>query len=455
MTTATTHTTAMDSVAADTPIDTLISAGRIIPIRPAETVLTNHSLAIHDGVIIDILPTEQAIKRYRASEHRQLLQHILTPGLINAHGHAAMTLFRGMADDQPLDIWLNQHIWPAEAQWVSESFVRDGTELAVVEMLRSGTTCFSDMYFFPNITAKVASQAGIRAQITFPVFDFPSAWGQDPDDYIRKGLDVRDDFKHNELIEVVFGPHAPYTVNESALQRIGVLAAELDTPIHIHLHETQQEIDDAIAQTGKRPISRINELGLLTPRTQLVHMCALTHDDIELVQQSGAHIIHCAQSNLKLASGFCPLQTLRESNINIALGTDGAASNNSLDMFSEMRTAALLAKAVAGNAAAFTDWQALEAATLGGATALAIDSQVGSLEVGKRADVIAIDLSHIEQQPIYQPISQLVYTACGHLVTDSWINGQMVLRERQPVHLDLRTVAEKAAQWRQKIQQSG
>ncbi len=433
------------------PIDTLISARWIIPIRPANTQLEQHSIAIDSGVIIDILPQAEARDRYVAKHDINLPQHVLTPGLINAHGHAAMALFRGMADDTPLQTWLEQHIWPAEAQWVSEEFVRDGSQLAIAEMLRSGTTTFSDMYFFPNCVAKAASDAGIRAQITFPVFDFPSVWGQDPDDYIRKGLDVRDDFKHSELIEVVFGPHAPYTVNDEALQKVAMLAAELDTSIHIHAHENLQEVEDAIRQTGKRPLERLNELGILTPRTQLVHMTSLNDRDIELVKLSGADIIHCPQSNMKLASGSCPVSKLMDEGINIALATDGAASNNSLDMFSELRTAALLAKLNSGDAAAFNDWQALEAATLGGARALSMDSKVGSLEIGKHADIIAIDLSAIEQQPLYQVISQLVYTPCGHLVSHSWIHGQLVLDDREPTNMDLREISAKAQSWGQRI----
>ena len=437
-----------------TTIDTLISAGWIIPIRPARTQLKDHSIAIKDGIIIDILPQPEALARYEARHNIALPQQVLTPGLINAHGHAAMTLFRGMADDTPLQTWLEQHIWPAEAQWVNEEFVRDGSQLAIAEMLRSGTTTFSDMYFFPNIVAKAASDAGIRAQITFPVFDSPTIWGQDPDDYIRKGLDVRDDFKHSELIEVVFGPHAPYTVNDAALQKVAMLAAELDISIHIHAHETQQEVDDAIQQTGKRPLERLNELGILTPRTQLVHMTTLNDRDIELVKLSGAHIVHCPQSNLKLASGACPIAKLMANGINIALGSDGAASNNSLDMFSELRTAALLAKLSSGDASALTDWQALEAATLGGAKALAIDNKVGTLEIGKHADIIAIDLSAVEQQPLYQPISQLVYTPCGHHVSHSWVHGQQVLADRKPTQMDLREIVAKAESWRQRIDSS-
>ncbi|MEE8058458.1 MAG: TRZ/ATZ family hydrolase [Pseudomonadales bacterium] len=432
-------------------IDTLISARWIIPVRPEKILLEDYAIAIKDGVIVDILPQTNAQNHYQATHGIDLPQHVLTPGLINAHGHAAMTLFRGMADDTPLQAWLEEHIWPAEGQWISEAFVRDGTQLAIAEMLRSGTTTFSDMYFFPNIAAKAAAAAGIRVQITFPVFDFPTIWGQDPDHYISKGLAVRDDFKHSALVDVVFGPHAPYTVNDSALQKVAMLAAELDSNIHIHVHETQQEVEDAIQKTSKRPLNRLNELGILTPRTQLVHMTALNDEDIALVKQSGSHVVHCPQSNLKLASGACPVKKLLDANINVALGSDGAASNNSLDMFSEMRTAALLTKLTAGDASALNDWQALEAATLSGAKALAIDSKVGSLEVGKDADIIAIDFSAIEQQPIYQPISQLVYTPCGHHVSHSWIHGQPVLADREPTNLDVREINAKAQSWRDRI----
>lgn len=432
-------------------IDTLICARWIIPVRPANSVLNNYAIAIKAGVIIDILPIDQAQQLYDANHGIDLPEHALTPGLVNSHGHAAMSLFRGMADDLPLQTWLEQSIWPAEGQWVSEDFVADGTQLAVAEMLRSGTTTFSDMYFFPNIVAKVASDAGIRAQVTFPVFNLPTVWGQDPDDYIRKGLAVRDDFKYNELVDVVFGPHSPYTVNDQALQKVAMLAAELDINLHIHAHETQQEVDDELRASGRRPLSKLNELGVLSPRTQLVHMTALNSDDIELIKLSGAHVIHCPNSNMKLASGFCPVQQLLEAGINVALGTDSAASNNSLDMFAEMRSAALLAKVVSQDAAALSAFQSLEAATLAGAKAMGIDNKIGSLEIGKQADIIAIDFGAIEQQPVYNPVSQLVYSACGQHVTHSWVQGQQVLADRQPTRLNLRELINKAEHWREKI----
>ena len=434
-----------------TTVDTLIFARWIIPVRPANTTLEGYAIAIKHGKIIDILPAAEARNNYQADNYVDLNQHVLTPGLINTHGHAAMTLFRGMADDYPLNDWLEQHIWPAEGQWVSEQFVYDGSQLAIAEMLRSGTTCFSDMYFFPEQTATAATQAGIRAQLSFPVFDFASAWGQGADDYIKKGLQLRDDFKHNDKIDIVFGPHAPYTVSDDPIKRVATLAAELDINIQMHVHETQQEVDNALTATGKRPLQRLADLGLLSPRTQLVHMTALNKGDIALVKQSGSHVVTCPESNLKLASGFCPVQSLLDAGINVALGTDGAASNNDLDMFGEMRTAALLTKAVANNAAALPDWQALEMATLSGAKALGLDDKIGSLEIGKEADIIAIDLSAIEQQPIYQPISQLVYSSCGHRVSHSWIKGQCVMNDRLLSHLDLHDIANKAQYWHNKI----
>lgn len=433
------------------PVDTLISARWIIPIRPAARILENHAIAIRDGAIVDILPRAEALLRFDPNHGIELPQHALTPGLINAHGHAAMTLFRGMADDMPLQSWLQHHIWPAEAQWVNEAFIHDGTQLAIAEMLRSGTTTFSDMYFYPDIVAKAASDAGIRAQISFPVLDFATVWAQDPDDYIRKGLDVRDNFKHSELIDVVFGPHAPYTVNDQALKKIAMLADELDCGIQIHAHETAEEIRNAIKLNGKRPLARLDELGIITPRTQLVHMTTLNDADIELVKAGGAHVIHCPQSNLKLASGLCPVNKLLQNGINVALGSDGAASNNNLDMFSELRTAALLTKVSANDATSFSSWQALETATLGGARALGIDSTTGSLEPGKQADIIAIDLSSLEQQPVYQPVSQLVYTPCGHHVSHSWVQGKLVMADRKPLNLDLKEITQKALQWKNKL----
>ena len=430
--------------------DTVIFARWIIPVEPAHTVLEDHALAIAAGRIAAVLPAAQA--RHIAAERVfDLGEHALLPGLVNAHGHAAMSLLRGYADDYALHSWLNEHIWPAEGKWVSEPFVRDGTELAIAEMLRSGTTCFSDMYFFPDAVAQTAHNLGMRAQIHFPVFDFPTAWGRNADDYIHKGLVLRDDFKHSELISIGFGPHAPYTVSDAPLNRIAVLAAELDCAIQIHAHETQQEVDESIAKYGERPLARLQRLGLLGPRTLCVHATALNDDDIELLARNNCHVVHCPESNLKLASGFCPVQSLRDAGINVALGSDGAASNNDLDLFAELRIAALLAKAVARDAATLPAFDALRIATLGGACALGLDEYIGSLETGKCADVIAVDLSAIENQPLFNPLSQLVYTNSGARVSHSWINGKLMLDNREPTTIDLRSLKIRVRDWQIKI----
>lgn len=435
-------------------VDTLIHANWVMPIRPKHQLLKDHSIAINKQQIIDILPTEHCKQRYQTSNEHTLNQHLLMPGLINTHGHAAMTLLRGMADDYPLEEWLHKHIWPAEAKWVDEHFVYDGSELAIAEMLRSGITSFSDMYFFPEATAKAASAAGIRAQLSFPIFDFPSAWGKDANDYISKGLKLRDDLGHHSHLTINFGPHAPYTVSDEPLKRIATIAAELDCGIQIHCHETEREIAESLEQYGQRPLARLDKLGLLSPNTQLVHMTQINQQDIQQLQNSGAHVIHCPSSNMKLASGSCPVEQLLSSGINVALGTDSAASNNSLNLFKEVHIAALLAKLSSNNAAALSDWQALELATINGAKALGIDNKAGSLEPQKDADIIAIDFSQIEQHPLYDPASQLVYTDCSSRVSHSWIAGELTLKDRIPTRLNLEKIQNNALHWRNKIRPS-
>ncbi len=434
-------------------VDTLIHARYVIPVNPKGVVLEHYSAALLDNKIISILPTTEALSLFTATESFELKQHVLMPGLINAHGHAAMSLFRGLADDLPLMEWLNDHIWPAEGEWVSENFVRDGTELAIAEMIRSGTSCFSDMYFFPNIAAKTANKIGIRAQFCCPVLDFPTIWGTGPDDYIEKALKLSDEYKSNSLINIGLGPHAPYTVSDQPLEKIRDIALESNLPIQIHLHETQHEVDDAIIQSGQSPIQRLKKLGLIGPDIplQCVHMTALSPQDIEILSTSNVQIIHCPESNLKLASGFCEASKLLDSGINVALGTDGAASNNDLDMFGEMRTAALIAKPIAKNAAALDAATALEMATLGGAKALGLDQKTGSIEIGKCADLIAINLDALNSQPSFDPISDIVYSVASNQVSHHWINGKLLLQDGKLLNLDVKNIISKAQQWAAKI----
>lgn len=435
-----------------TPIDLLINARWIIPVVPEQRVLKDCAIAINEGRIIALLPQEEASKRYTPARTENLHDHLLIPGLINTHGHAAMSLLRGYADDKPLGEWLNDHIWPTEKQWVDENFVRDGAELAIAEMIKSGTSCFADMYFFPEQTAQAALDAQIRCQITFPIMDFPTAWGTGPEDYFSKGLELHDSFRANNLVRIGFGPHAPYTVSDEPLKKIAVLAQEMDTPIHIHLHETAEEVEESIKKYGMRPTQRLMDLGLLSPLTQCVHMTQINEIDIAILQQSGAHVIHCPESNLKLASGFCPVDKLMKAGVNVALGTDGAASNNDLDLFSELKTAALLAKTVSNNAAALDAHTALRMATLNGAKALGIDDQVGSLEVGKQADIAAIYFNDLDLQPVYNPVSQLVYANIGHRVSHLWVNGKCLMENRELQTINERELIGKIRQWQEKIQ---
>ena len=430
--------------------DLLIHPDWIVPVLPHGAVLQNYSIALSEGRISALLPRSEA-ETIDAREILELPGQALLPGLINCHGHAAMSLLRGYADDQPLMPWLEQHIWPAEQAHVSEAFVEDGTTLAIAEMIRSGTTTFSDMYFFPDVCAATAQKLGMRCQITFPIFDFPSAWGLDADDYIRKGLALRDDLKHSTLATVVFGPHAPYTVCESNLVKVATLAAELDAPVQIHLHETAGEVLQAAEKTKERPLDMLCRLGLLSPRTQCVHMTDLRDEDIALLAATGAHVVHCPQSNMKLASGACRVSNLFEEGVNVALGTDSAASNNDLNMFGEMQTAALLAKLQSSDASVLPAADALAMATINGARALGLEDRVGSLEVGKQADLIAVDLSGPETQPLYHPLSQLVYACNGSQVTHSWIDGEPVMAQRQLTRIDLEALATRVSAWQHRI----
>ncbi|GAB6048165.1 TRZ/ATZ family hydrolase [Methyloparacoccus murrellii] len=432
--------------------DRLLSARWIIPVEPDGLVLEDHALVLCDGRIAAILPRDEARARHPAAREEAFPQHALIPGLVNAHTHAAMSLLRGIADDRPLMEWLTDHIWPLEQRWMSECFVRDGSDLAMAEMIRGGVTCFNDMYFFPEVTAQQTLRAGMRAVIGMIVIDFPSVWASCPEEYLDKGLALRDEWLHDPRLAFAFAPHAPYTVSDEPLLRIATLAAELDLPIHMHVHETAQEIEQSRQQYGLRPLNRLKQLELLGPGFLAVHMTQLTDEEIALMAATGASVAHCPESNLKLASGFCPVARLVQAGVNVAIGTDGAASNNDLDVMGEMRMSALLAKAVAGDASTIPAPTALRMATLNGARALGLDADIGSLEAGKWADVAAIRLDGIETQPLFNPISDLVYAASRHQVTDVWVGGRRLLENRQLTTLDTDDIGRKATAWRSKLQ---
>jgi 5-methylthioadenosine/S-adenosylhomocysteine deaminase len=362
-----------------------------------------------------------------------------------------MTLLRGVADDLPLMQWLQGHIWPLEAQLIAPDFVADGITLAIAEMLRGGTTCCNENYFFPDVQAATYRRHGFRARVGLPVIDFPTAWAGSDDEYFDKAGEVHDQWRGDPLVAMAFAPHAPYTVNDANFERIRMLSDQLDVPVHLHLHETAQEVEQSQQKHGQRPLARIDRLGLLNDRLIAVHMTQLTDAEIALCAQRGASVVHCPESNLKLASGFCRVADLSRAGVNVAIGTDGCASNNDLDMFGETRTAALLAKAVAQDAAAFDAATALRAATLGGAKALGFDHLVGSIEPGKQADLIVVDMSPLETQPLHHVASQLVYATGRQQVRDAWIAGRAKLRDRALVDMDEAAIVASARQWRERI----
>lgn len=433
-------------------VDQILDADWVVPIDDENGVLEKHSVVLDDAHIVDVLPQQQCRAKYSTDKMLTLSEHVLIPGLINLHTHAAMSLMRGMADDLPLQQWLEQHIWPTEAAHIDRQFVYDGTTLAAVEMLKSGTTTFNDMYFFPDEVAKAAIATGIRASVGMIVIGFPTAWANSTDEYFSHGQRVHDQYRSHPLISTCFAPHAPYTVDDDALKRIATLAEELDVPIHMHLHETHQEIDEHIGTYGMRPMERLNRLGILSPRLIAVHMTTLSDDEISELNKLGVNIAHCPESNLKLASGFCPLQKLLEQGVNVGIGTDGAASNNDLDMLSEMRTAALLAKGVSHNACAAPAADVLRMATRGAAKAMGREHELGSIEVGKFADLVAIDLGQTITQPVYDVVSQIIYAGHRDQVNHVWVGGRQVVEQGELTLVDENTVKLAAQQWRNKIQ---
>lgn len=434
-----------------TRVDSIIDARWLLSAGLDDGPLEHHSLIIRDNCILDILPTTEAAGRYTADQHFHLDRHLVMPGLVNAHGHSPMSLMRGFADDMPLQPWLREKIWPAESRLICEEYVYDGTRLAIAEMLLSGITCFSDMYFFPDEIAKAAAQAGIRTQLAAPVFDFPTAWAKDAQEYIRKATQLHDEYRNHALISTAFGPHAPYTVSDDALREVATQANELEIPVHIHLHENAEEVNEALRDHGKRPLQRLLELELLSPYLQAVHMTQLEGDEIELLALNDVKVVHCPSSNLKLASGNCPLAMLEAAGITVALGTDGAASNNSLDILKEAHLAALQAKADAEDASAVPAASAFRMATINGARTLGLEENTGSLETGKAADITVLDLHTPNTQPVYNPYSTLVYSARAGQVSHVWVNGQQVVHEGSLLSMDMDELLQRAGHWADKM----
>lgn len=432
-------------------VDLSIEARWVIPVEPHGLVLDHHAVIIDGDLIRDLLPIDLARQRYAPRDTRVLADHALIPGLINAHTHNPMTLMRGIADDLPLMTWLKEHIWPAEARAMSAEFVHDGVELAIAEMLRGGTTCCNENYFFPDTQAATYQRHGFRALVGLPLIEFPSAWARTRDEYFDKALAVHDEYRGHALIGTAFAPHAPYTVSNESFERVRMLSDQLDIPVHVHVHETAQEVEDSRREHGVRPLARLQSLGIVNDHLIAVHMTQLDEAEIRLCAEAGVAVVHCPESNLKLASGFCPAEELRRAGVNVALGTDGCASNNDLDMFGEMRTAALLAKGVSRDASAFDAAFTLRSATLNAARALGWDARLGSITPGKAADLTAVRLDALETLPVFNVISQLVYAAGRHLVSDVWIAGKAKLVEGVLVDMDAAALRAKAREWQTRL----
>lgn len=430
---------------------TLIHARYIVPVRPAGIVYEDHSVAIRDGLILGVKLRSQAERLWPLAAAIDLPEHVLLPGLVNCHTHSPMTLLRGYADDLDLHVWLKEHIWPAEREFVGPEFVRDGSLLAIAEMFRSGTTCFNDMYFFPDATIEACVAAGMRASIGITVIEIETAWARDAGEYIEKGLRLRDRYGDEPLISFAFSPHAPYTVSDATLSRIAVLSGDLHIPVHMHLLETEWEIKQSFQQHDRHPLGRLEQQGLLNSRLQAVHMAQLSEEDIDKVARSGVQVVHCPQSNLKLASGFCPVISLQQAGVNVALGTDGAASNNDLDLLAEAQTAALLAKGVSGDARAGNASEIIDMLTINGAHVLGLGDRIGSIESGKQADFCALDLCAPETQPLHHVLSQLVYAASSRQVSDVWVAGRRVLESGRLTTIDIDNVIGRARSWQARL----
>lgn len=433
------------------PVDLILRPRWIIPVEPRHLVLENHDLVIHQGRILDLLPREQTAQHYLATTTEDLAEHVLLPGLVNVHCHAAMALMRGIADDLLLQAWLETAIWPRESQWIGTEMVRDGTQLACAEMLLAGITTFNDMYFFPDAAAEAVDQAGIRASLGILAFEVPTAYGHDADDYLNKGLAVRDRLRNHPRLSFMLAPHAPYTVSDRTFEKVATLAAQTGLGIHIHLHETLSEVEQSLKQYGERPIQRLERLGVLGPQTLAVHAVALNDNDIATLARHNTHVAHCPTANLKLGSGIARSLDLNMAGINIGVGTDGAAGNNRLDLLSEARLAGLLAKGTSGEANALPAHELIYMATLGGAHAIGLSERIGSLVPGKQADLCALRLDTPATVPVFDAASHVLYAAGREHVSDVWIDGESVVKRKQLVRISQEEVYAKAKTWQNRL----
>lgn len=433
-------------------MDTVLLLPRLlVPVRPRLQVMEQMAVVIEGEIIGAVLPRSEALATYKDATCIELPDHVLVPGFINMHTHSAMSLLRGYADDLNLQVWLNEHIWPVEKVFLGPGFVHDGVRLAIAEMLRGGTTCFNDLYFFPEITAAAAVETGMRACIGLPVIDVPTVWAANENDYINKGLEVSSSWQNEPLISTAMAPHAPYSVGDAALGRIAEISENRGMRVHMHVLESNWEISESLRRHGKSTLERLDDVGLLNERLLAVHMTQLNGTDLEALSRTAVNVVHCPESNLKLGNGICPVARLLEHDINLSLGTDGAASNNNLDLLAESRSAALLAKGYAADPCVLNAFQALEMLTINAARALGKEHQLGSVQTGKLADLCAIRLDTLQTTPMFDVVSHLIYAASSQQVSHVWVGGRMLLQDEQFLHMDTGDIMDRANDWARRI----
>ncbi len=430
------------------PVDTLITARWVVPVEPDGRVLEDHAVAIHGGQIVAVLPAAEARARYAAREHVDRPSHVLMPGIVNAHTHAATTLLRGREQNQRPGPWQPGGVRALERRWSGPEYVRDGTELAIAEMLRAGVTCFADMHLWPDVVAQTAAECHVRASIGLLVSEAATAWAATADEHIDRGMHLRDQYRGDPLLSTHFAPYAPHSLSDATLARVRRLADELDLPVALHLHETAWEIEESEGRFGMRPLARLASIGLASPQLRAVHMAHVTPSDLEMLAGSGASVVHCPESNLKRGAGVCPLPDLLGRGVPVSLGTGEAASNDDLDVLGEARTAGLLASGVSASPGAVVASDLLRMATLEGARALGLGELTGGLVPGKWADLCCMNLKSPRSWPVSDVVATVIYSASSRQVTDTWVAGRRLLADGALVYLDEAAVLERAESWR-------
>ena len=414
-------------------------------------VIADGAVAVRDSVIVGVGPQSEILSSFKAPNTYGGKGKALIPGLVNTHTHAAMTLLRGIADDKPLKAWLEENIWPAENRWLDEEFVRDGVRIACLEMLLSGTVAFSDMYFFDEVAGEVANEFGMRALLCAGIIDLPTKTTKGPDDCLRNAEQLYERFKDDDMVRPAIGAHSIYTCSPETLKKSALLARKRGMPIPIHLAETQWEVGEIKSRYGKTPVKHLDSIGFLADDIIAAHCVWLDPEDIELLSTRGVKVSHCIESNLKLASGIAPVPAMLKAGIPVSMGTDGAASNNDLDMFGEMRTAALVHKGVCNDPTCMDAYTVMKMATVEGARALGLD---GTLTPGARADMVVLDTGGAHMAPVYDICSHIVYSAKASDVDTVMVAGRVLVESGQMLHTDEAAIIGKAHEWAERIRKN-